>query len=196
MSLRSDILNCARCALRDGARTPVPPTGTPGLIALVGEAPGRTEDQQAEPFVGPSGQLLRRLIADSTPITDPYLITGLVSCWPGEGNPDPPAFARAACRPFLLRALAPARVVVTLGAVALSAFSDTRKVGRDHGVPFRSGPWVIMPTYHPAAALRTPGLADEIALDLAMAYGLSRNPQEWPSPPDIQYTIGFDSGRR
>lgn len=190
MTLHSDVLNCRRCKLRDGARAPVPPSGTPGDIAFVGEAPGRTENDIGIPFSGASGQMLRRIIAETTFITDPYFVN-VAACWPGPGNPDPPVYARAACRPHLLRAVAGAKVIVTLGAVALSAFAPAgTKIGKVRGRPFATGPFVIVPTYHPAAAMHgDPGITDWIALDIACAYGLSRNPGEWPAPEPIQYSL-------
>ena len=187
MSLRTEVLNCRRCSLRGGCRAPVPPRGTMGPVCFVGEAPGADEDLAGVPFVGRSGQLIRRIIGEVTPIEQPYF-ANTVCCRPDQMNSDPPMWARAACRPFLLRALAGATVVVTLGAVALSAFSD-RKVSVVRGRPFRWGPWCVMPSYHPAAALRNPELEPWIALDVACAWGLAHQVGEWPEREPVQMDL-------
>lgn len=149
---------CTRCPLAASRTQVVFGDGRPEAVLLVvGEAPGRDEDAQGRPFVGRSGQLLERLLAEEAGLTraDCY-ITNTVKCRP-PGNRDPEAAEVGACRPYLdtqLDLLA-ARVVLTLGNFATRALLGTTEgITRLRG---RTYPWreaVLVPTYHPSAALR------------------------------------------
>jgi DNA polymerase len=124
---------------------------------FVGEGPGRDEDLAGEPFVGRSGKLLDKLVAQETGLErHRYYIANVVKCRP-PGNRDPLPAEIEACRPYLeaqLTLIDPA-VVVTLGNFATRLLLQTdegiRRL-RGHVYPFRGGH--LVPTYHPAAALR------------------------------------------
>jgi uracil-DNA glycosylase family 4 len=129
-------------------------------LMFVGEGPGAEEDRLGEPFVGRSGQLLDRLIAEEMGLTrDTCYIANVVKCRP-PGNRDPEPAEIDACRPFLeaqLDVIEP-RVVVTLGNFAtklLLGTTDGITKLRGRAYPFRGG--VLVPTYHPAAVLRGGG---------------------------------------
>ena len=156
-------LSCTRCPLAAGRTTVVFGEGDPGAdLMVVGEGPGREEDLQGRPFVGRSGQLLDRLLAEEAGLRrDQVYIANVVKCRP-PGNRDPLPEEIAACRPFLdqqVGLIAP-RVVVTLGNFATRALLNTSEgITRLRGRSFPFGPAgaVLMPTYHPAAALRGGG---------------------------------------
>lgn len=126
-------------------------------LMFVGEGPGREEDLQGEPFVGRSGKLLDTLMRQEIGIDRTQcFIANTVLCRP-PGNRDPLPAEIEACRPHLeakLELIQPA-VVVTLGNFATRTLLGTtegiRKL-RGRAYPFRSGQ--LVPTYHPAAALR------------------------------------------
>lgn len=142
-------------------------------LMFVGEGPGAQEDLQGEPFVGRSGQLLDRLMHEELGFgRDKCYIANVVMCRP-PGNRDPHPDEIAACRPWLdakLDLIDPT-VVVTLGNFAtrlLLGTSEgiTRLRGRVY--PFRSGS--LVPTYHPAAVLRSGGEAlSQMRADLVRA---------------------------
>jgi uracil-DNA glycosylase family 4 len=129
---------------------------------VIGEGPGREEDLQGRPFVGRSGQLLDRLLAEEAGLRrEQVYIANVVKCRP-PGNRDPLPDEIAACRPFLDQQLAliGPRVVVTLGNFATRLLLETTEgITRLRGrsFPFGSNGAVLMPTYHPAAALRGGG---------------------------------------
>lgn len=164
---------CVRCALAHGRTQVVFGVGSPAAdLMFVGEGPGRQEDLQGEPFVGRSGQLLDRLVAEEMGLTrDRFYIANTVKCRP-PGNRDPLPAEISACRPWLqaqLDLVAP-RVVVTLGNFAAKCLlATTEGVSRLRGraYPFARG--VLVPTYHPAAVLRSPGLASQVRADLVRA---------------------------
>jgi uracil-DNA glycosylase len=154
---------CTRCPLAAGRTNVVFGEGAPDAdLMIVGEGPGRDEDLQARPFVGRSGQLLERLLREEIGLErrDVY-IGNCVLCRP-PGNRDPQPAEIEACRPWLevkLELIQP-RVLLTLGNFATKLLLGTtdgiRRV-RGRVYPHGPGDAVLVPTYHPAAALRGGG---------------------------------------
>jgi DNA polymerase len=130
-------------------------------VVFVGEGPGAEEDRQGVPFVGRSGQLLDRLIAEELGSTrSDCAVLNIVKCRP-PGNRDPKPDEVETCWPYLdqqLDLIQP-KVVMTLGNFASKQLLDT-DVGitklRGQVYPFRGGS--LVPTFHPAAALRGGGV--------------------------------------
>jgi uracil-DNA glycosylase family 4 len=176
---------CTACADLSAGRTTVvvgdpPRPGFSGL-ALVGEAPGAAEDQDGRPFVGKAGQLLDRLLLEAGVARDRVAVLNTVKCRP-PGNRAPKAGELANCRPFLeeqLAVVAP-RVVVALGSTAVGWFlgrsarlGEAR--GRVHAVEVAGREYHVVPTYHPAAAIRFGPAGTPLAAlreDLKFAAGL------------------------
>ena len=165
--LRTEALGCTRCALAAGRTQVVFGVGDPAArLMFVGEGPGRDEDLAGEPFVGRSGKLLDKLMRQELGIdrTRCY-IANVVKCRP-PSNRDPLPDEIDACRPYLeaqLELIAP-RVVVTLGNFATRLLLDTSEgIKRLRGTvyPFRRGH--LVPTFHPAAALRG---GDEVVAEM------------------------------
>jgi uracil-DNA glycosylase family 4 len=149
--------SCTRCRLHSGRTQVVFGDGSPHAdLMFVGEAPGFHEDRQGLPFVGPSGQLLNRLLAGIGLRREDVYICNVVRCRP-PGNRDPQADEIAACRDWLdgtIRLVDP-KVVVTLGNFAAKTLLETttgitRLRGRIY--PFQDR--MLLPTFHPSAALR------------------------------------------
>jgi DNA polymerase len=142
-------------------------------LMFVGEAPGRDEDLQGEPFVGRSGKLLDRLIAEELGVDRSQIyIANVVKCRPPD-NRDPKPDEIAACRPYLasqLEMIAP-KVVVTLGNFATKLLLETDQgITKVRGKAYPKGDWQLVPTYHPAAALRSGGVVvAEMRADLIRA---------------------------
>jgi uracil-DNA glycosylase len=153
---------CVACPLANGRTNVVFSAGTPeARLMFIGEGPGRDEDLAGEPFVGRSGQLLDRLIEEEIGLTRAQCyIANVVKCRP-PNNRDPKPTEVAACRHFLdgqVEAVAPS-VVVTLGNFAARALLDTTEgVTRLRGKTYPFGEGVLVPTFHPAAALRGGGV--------------------------------------
>ncbi|MGA3217126.1 MAG: uracil-DNA glycosylase [Acidimicrobiales bacterium] len=156
--LEAVALGCVACPLATGRTNVVFSAGNPAAgLMLVGEAPGHDEDLAGEPFVGRSGQLLDKLLAEELGIdrTGCY-IANVVKCRP-PGNRDPLPLEVATCRHFLesqVELVAP-KVIVSLGNFATRTLLDatagvTSLRGRSY--PYRGT--VVVPTFHPAYALR------------------------------------------
>ncbi|MDG6929309.1 MAG: uracil-DNA glycosylase [Nitrososphaerota archaeon] len=147
------VLACTRCGLHLSRRNAVPGEGRGDAeIVLVGEAPGRTEDETGRPFVGRAGGLLDRALAEAGLDRSQVFITNAVKCRP-PGNRRPTGEEVEACSVHLaeqLDAIRP-RVIVALGAVASSLLKGCPT--RVDSEPFAFRGIRVVPTYHPAAAL-------------------------------------------
>ncbi|HTX62984.1 MAG TPA: uracil-DNA glycosylase [Acidimicrobiales bacterium] len=177
--LREEALSCTRCALARGRTQVVFGVGNPSAdLMFVGEGPGREEDLQGEPFVGRSGKLLDLLMFQEIGIgRGECYIANVVKCRP-PGNRDPLPDEIEACRPYLERQidLVAPKVVVTLGNFAMKTLLGTsegitKMRGRVH--TFRGAH--LLPTYHPAAALRGGGeVVAQMRADFVRAKALLR----------------------
>ena len=168
-TLREQVQPCTICALHEGRTRTVFGAGSPTAgILFIGEAPGRDEDLQGEPFVGRSGQLLTKIIGAIGFSRDDVYICNILKCRP-PNNRDPLPAEVACCEPFLKQQLAiiKPRVICCLGRIAAQTLLKTdaslgslrKKAHFYEGIP-------VMATYHPAALLRNPGWKRETWSDV------------------------------
>lgn len=178
------VKGCTRCGLAKTRTQTVFGQGNPDArLVFVGEAPGFEEDRQGLAFVGKAGQLLTRMIGAMGLDRDDVFICNVLKCRPPE-NRDPAADEVLACSPYLreqLETISP-EVIVALGAPAAKTLLATaqgigRMRGRFHDY-FLSGTAGVgesvplMPTYHPAYLLRSPGEKGKAWADLQMVMDL------------------------
>jgi uracil-DNA glycosylase len=158
--------DCVRCELAKGRTQVVFGVGRADAdLMFVGEGPGQQEDLQGEPFVGRAGQLLTQLIEGIGLTRADVYIANVVKCRP-PGNRDPLPDEIAACSPWLdrqLELIAP-RVVVTLGNFATKLLLQTKDGitklrGREFAYRRAGIDATLVPTFHPAAVLRSGGTA-------------------------------------
>jgi len=157
MLLAEQAATCTACGLAETRTNVVFGDGSVrAQVMFVGEGPGRNEDLQGLPFVGAAGQLLNRLLSEIGLQRSDTYITNVVKCRP-PGNRDPRPDEITACKDFLsgqIRLIDPV-VVVTLGNFATKLLlREERGITRLRG---RAYPWwnrTVIPTFHPAAALR------------------------------------------
>lgn len=163
---------CRLCGLHRSRTHAVPGEGPVGAgLVIVGEGPGRQEDESGRPFVGAAGRLLTRLLEQAGTSRAAVFITNAVKCRPPE-NRAPRRDEIDACRPYLASqiALVGPRAIVTMGASALHGLLGSsvdlaaarRRRRRYRGIP-------VFATYHPSAVRYDRGLANVIARDLARA---------------------------
>jgi uracil-DNA glycosylase family 4 len=159
--LREFIGDCKRCKLAPLRTHLVFGVGNPQAeLMFVGEAPGADEDARGEPFVGRAGQLLTDIIERGMGLrrTDVY-ICNVIKCRPPDNrNPEPDEVA--ACEPFLMRQidLVRPRAIVGLGTFAVQALLKVKTpISRLRGVWQDVRGVRMMPTFHPAYLLRSPG---------------------------------------
>jgi len=140
-------------------------------LMFIGEAPGKDEDRQGRPFVGRAGQLLARLLEEAGFSRDQVYIANVIKCRPPE-NRTPEPEEVLTCKPFLLhqvRIIGP-KVLVLLGSVALKAFFGFEKtISKMRGQELAYEGRVVIPTYHPAFALRNPPSVETVRHDILLA---------------------------
>ena len=151
--------DCQRCALGATRTRLVFGVGDPhASLMLVGEAPGKNEDLQGEPFVGAAGKLLDRLLAGIGLTRDRIYIANVLKSRP-PGNRDPLPAEIEACTPFLreqIRLVDPT-VIATLGNFATRfMLGRTEGITRLRGRLFSVEGRLVVPIFHPAVALYDP----------------------------------------
>jgi DNA polymerase len=170
--IREDIGDCTRCRLhKQGRKQIVFGVGNPNAdLMFIGEAPGADEDEQGEPFVGRSGQLLTNMIKAMGLRREDVYIANIIKCRP-PGNRTPERDECDTCSPFLMRQIEAIRpkALVALGAVAaksLLAINAPMSELRGRWYDFRGTKLAV--TYHPAFLLRDPRQKKETWKDLQM----------------------------
>ncbi len=189
-AIAAQVRVCTRCPLYKGRTHAVPGEGPAAAeIMMIGEGPGFYEDQQGRPFVGRSGQLLEKLLAGIGLKRSDVFITNVVKCRPPD-NRDPLPEEIEACRPWLDQqiALIQPKVIVTVGRFAMTRWFPNGKITALHGQAKRFDQVLVVPTFHPAAALRNVNLlplleADFQKLPQFIRDNASAPPAPTPAPP-------------
>lgn len=158
---------CEKCVLRKGASRVVPGVGNPhAKIMFIGEAPGKQEDIQGEPFVGAAGKFLNEMLESIGLARKDIYIANTIKCRPPE-NRDPLPEEIETCKPWLKEQilLIQPKVIVTLGRFAMNLFLPDAKISSAHGKPEKVGKLIVVPLYHPAAALYNGGMRETLKND-------------------------------
>jgi len=137
--------------------------GSPNCeVFFVGEAPGFNEDRERRPFVGRAGQLLRKHIRDLEWKEGDVYITNIVKRRPPE-NRDPSPEEIESYKPYLARQIEiiSPQIIVPLGRFSMNYFLPAAKISRDQGKIFYVDGRLIVPMFHPAAALRDTGVMEK-----------------------------------
>ena len=166
-ALNAQIAACAGCELATTRTRTVPGEGRfDADIMFIGEAPGYYEDQQGRPFVGPAGQFLEQLLGSIGLRRLDVFIGNVIKCRPPQ-NQDPLPHQIHACEDWLRRQLAmiEPKLVVTLGRYSMAKFFPGQSISRIHGQVRHVGSLLVVPMYHPAAALHQGGLRRTIEED-------------------------------
>lgn len=155
--LAAEVADCTKCRLSENRINVVFGSGNPDAdVMFVGEGPGQREDEQGLPFVGRSGELLEQLLGEIGLVRNDVYIGNVVKCRPPK-NRDPRPDEIDACKGYLrtqLQLIQP-KVVVTLGNFSskLLLRTDTG-ITRLRGTAYEWWGRFLVPTFHPAAALR------------------------------------------
>ncbi len=167
--IAEDVSRCKKCELNHSREKGVPGEGPSNAeIMFIGEGPGFHENMQGRPFVGAAGDLLVTLLDSIGMKREDVFITNVVKCRP-PGNRDPAPEELKACRPYLdqqIQIINPS-VIVTLGRFSMARFIPHAKISEIHGQPIRVKGMLIVPFYHPAAALHRPSLRSIVEEDFA-----------------------------
>lgn len=166
-----EVAGCRKCPLWQGTTNPVPGYGNPETeVMFIGEGPGFHEDQQGLPFVGQAGKVLDSLLASIGLKREEVFITNVIKHRAPE-NRDPLPQEMGACQGFLDQQieLIDPRLVVTLGRFSMGKFIPGVRISQAHGqarfVDFGGKKLIVIPMYHPAAALRAGRIMEELRKD-------------------------------
>jgi DNA polymerase len=189
VSLYKEVSSCTKCPLHETRAKTVFGAGNANAeLMFVGEAPGAEEDRQGLPFVGRAGQLLNQLLEEIGLSREQVFIANVLKSRP-PGNRDPQPLEIEACKPYLfeqVRLIEP-RVVCTLGNFATKLLSGSPVgITRVRGTPqiheLGGRTVFLLPLLHPAAALRTPAMKEQLREDLATVPDLLARTPPAPAP--------------
>ena len=167
--IAEEVAVCQRCQLHYSRKKAVPGEGpADSSIIFIGEGPGFHENEQGRPFVGAAGKYLDELLNKVGMQRQQVFIGNVVKCRP-PNNRDPLPEELAACSDYLerqIQAINPS-VVVTLGRFSMARFLPNAKISEVHGQSFQVKGRLVVPMYHPAAALHQPSLKPQLERDFA-----------------------------
>ena len=149
-------------------------------IVLIGEAPGKNEDETGLPFVGAAGKFLDEMLVAAKLDRKSVYITNIVKYRP-PSNRDPLPSEKAEFWPYLMRQLEiiNPKAIITLGRHSGANFIPDLHISTDHGkarmVKYHDREWLVIPLYHPAAALYNGGMRQTLIDDFIGAYDLVKN---------------------
>lgn len=149
-------------------------------IVFIGEAPGKNEDEQGLPFVGAAGKFLNEMLAAAGMNRDDVYITNIVKYRP-PNNRDPEPDEKKAFWPYLLSQLEiiNPKVVITLGRHSGGYFIPDLRISADHGHPckvkYHAQEFLVIPLYHPAAALYNGGMRQTLIDDFLKAAAYAKS---------------------
>lgn len=184
--VRGALGECTRCPLHKSRTRVVFGDGNEqARLLFVGEAPGRAEDAQGLPFVGPAGRLLDQLLSDIGLERRDVYITNVVKCRP-PGNRDPLPNEMNTCNPFLqsqIELIRP-KIVCALGRVAAGVMLERNiQISKVHGQRFTGKGYFLVPVFHPAAALHAGSTMGIIAQDFKQLRTYLDEDEQPPEPP-------------
>jgi uracil-DNA glycosylase family 4 len=186
-----EVSACARCKLHLSRKLAVPGEGPANAkLMFIGEGPGFHENEQGRPFVGAAGKCLEELLASIGLTRQQVFICNVVKCRP-PGNRDPLPEEIAACAEYLDRQIKSVnpRVIVTLGRFSMARYFPNARISAIHGHGREVDGRLVVPMYHPAAALHQPALRRVVESDFAglpalIAKGGRSQPATDESPAD------------
>jgi uracil-DNA glycosylase len=174
---------CQRCMLHHSRKLSVPGEGpVDSEIMFIGEGPGFHENEQGRPFVGAAGKYLEELLAKINMHRSQVFIGNVVKCRP-PNNRDPLPDELAACNDYLERQIQVInpKIIVTLGRYSMARFLPNAKISDVHGQSYRIKGRLVVPMFHPAAALHQPSLKVSVERDFAHLPDLISKADEIPS---------------
>jgi len=193
-TVAAEVRSCEKCALHFSRKNAVPGEGpSDAEVMFIGEGPGFYENEQGRPFVGQAGKFLEELLETIGLKREQVFIANVVKCRP-PGNRDPLPDELAACDGYLERqieAINPC-IVVTLGRFSMAKFLPGTKISDIHGRPVWVNQRLIVPMFHPAAALHQPSLKETViqdfkklpdAIEMARKGGHRKSEVSTPQPP-------------
>lgn len=166
--ISAEVSTCMLCELHHSRKNAVPGEGPENSeIMFIGEGPGFHENEQGRPFVGAAGKFLEELLSKIGMKRDDVFITNVVKCRPPKNRDPQPEEVDTCTKTYLdrqIQAINP-KVIVTLGRFSMNLFIPNVKISNVHGQPVQVKGRLVVPMYHPAAALHQGSLRPVIEND-------------------------------
>jgi uracil-DNA glycosylase len=182
--IAAQVTVCENCALHFSRKKSVPGEGPENSeIMFIGEGPGFFENEQGRPFVGQAGKFLDELLETAGLNREKVFICNVVKCRP-PNNRDPLPEELAACGSYLDRQIAAINpgVIVTLGRFSMAKFLPEARISSIHGHASMINGRLIVPMFHPAAALHQPSLKPQIIEDFKKLPALLEQTKKGKTP--------------
>jgi DNA polymerase len=179
-AIAQEVSGCEKCKLHHSRKLAVPGEGPPDAeLMFIGEGPGFHENEQGRPFVGASGKFLDELLESIGLSREQVFICNVVKCRP-PGNRDPRAEEIEECSGYLERQIEAVnpKAIVTLGRFSMGRYFPNARISAIHGQAVLVDGRLIVPMYHPAAALHQPSLRRVVEEDFARLPELIENREE------------------
>ena len=166
--LKEKIIVCKKCDLCKTRKNSVPGKGSKNAqIIFVGEAPGKTEDINGEPFVGSAGKKLTNALENAGLTREMVYITNIVKCRPPD-NRKPTEDETKKCRMYLENefSLIKPNIICLLGNTAYKTILGGSEISKNHGKLIKKSDFTYFITFHPAAVIYNQKLAKDFENDI------------------------------
>jgi DNA polymerase len=190
-TVRQNVIECTKCDLCETRKNSVPGKGNfQSDVIFVGEAPGRNEDQQGEPFVGVAGKRLTLALENAGISRDSIYITNVVKCRP-PNNRVPSVLERNTCKEYLQKEISiiKPKIICILGNTAFNSILGGSEITKYRGKLVRKDQQIYFLTVHPAATIYNQELIDVLKSDISNLFKTIRELKANKQVKiDIEYT--------
>jgi len=190
--LKQDVIKCKKCELSKTRTNSVPGKGNfKSDVIFVGEAPGKNEDKNGEPFIGVAGKKLSNALEEANISREDVYITNVVKCRP-PNNRVPSTIERSTCQEYLrdeIKIIKP-KIICVLGNTAFNSVLGGSEITKFRGKVIRKDKQLYFITIHPAATIYNQKLIDVLKDDIKKLFELIR---ELKNDKDIKIDIEQDS---
>ena len=190
-TVRQNVIECTKCDLCGTRKNSVPGKGNfQSDVIFVGEAPGRNEDQQGEPFVGVAGKRLTLALENAGISRDSIYITNVVKCRP-PNNRVPSVLERNTCKEYLQKEISiiKPKIICILGNTAFNSILGGSEITKYRGKLVRKDQQIYFLTVHPAATIYNQELIDVLKSDISNLFKTIRELKANKQVKiDIEYT--------
>ena len=190
-TIRKNIIECKKCELCNGRTNSVPGKGNfQSDVIFVGEAPGRNEDQQGEPFVGVAGKKLTLALQNAGISRESVYITNVVKCRP-PNNRVPNTNERDTCKEYLQEEISiiKPKIICILGNTAFNSILGGSEITKYRGKIVRKDKQIYFLTVHPAATIYNQELIEVLKADICKLFETIKELKDNKQVKiDIEYT--------
>ncbi len=190
--IKQNVIKCTKCDLCKTRTNAVPGKGNfQSDVIIVGEAPGRTEDKNGEPFIGVAGKKLSIALDEAGISRDEVYITNIVKCRP-PNNRVPKTSERETCQEYLKQEISIIKpeIICILGNTAFNSILGGSEITKFRGKVVRKDNLLYFLTIHPAATIYNQKLIDVLKSDIAKLFDLIR---ELKNNKEVQIDIEYTS---